>query len=869
LDAGAAADTRPNMNRAARLEDPEDDDSTEEEGFLLAIPPALGGWLGRVPRRPGPGDEEDGDPVVPVAREGPARRHRRGIRDGAFDRETEGDVPTDGRAWAAAPHRLTAPRLLTEEDPRDPCPPGFRGELYPPQKTLLAAMRALERRPLLALEDGRIPAAWAAQVQTRCGRVSERFSFGKTVLALALVCAQPSPAALPELAPLATYALAGREATAANRASGAGDLAGAAFLPELTLRYARVLPLTVVAAAAAVISQWEANARRFTALRFFTIESVRSLREFAARYAAGGAAALDLLFVKAGRVTASFAVPGEPPPEGRAKNRSLFEALARVLDGVPVARLIVDDFDTLKLGADDCFVPALFTWLVSATRRQTAVKAALRPAATVESFLRANAGAAFPILGAALDDVLNRVFSLHCSPAYVDAHLSSTALGFRRIYVRGGQAAAILRDLEVPEEIVEMVHAEAVGSAARALGLEAPTVGDVVRRVVGAHLGELRRAVRALARVARARLVLGAAPAPPSDAGQGAGALGPGWPGWPADAAARAAAFRGILKDGTDEEAAAALQAAPPPGREVSAGLATLEAWAAEQKQKYGTTLARMRDNIREGHCQCCQLPFEEEEAEPAYVLAGCCQIIVCEPCITRKSGAAKAFIRRCPNCARDIALRTGLVRVGAELDLSAALDDAAIADAEPEPAPAPAPAVPPRAPAGDGPGGPLGAVDSPKVKALLQLLKGLPIDCIRDAAAPPHIEGLLCGQRDAPWPAGKRRKILVFAVAAETLAMLKLQLARFGVPNCVLCGTRAQKDEAVRRLREEVDVMLVATARDCGGLDLPFLSHVVFYHRVVDKNVEAQVAARGQRLGREHNLEVVTLLNEVEAAGL
>jgi hypothetical protein len=49
----------------------------------------------------------------------------------------------------------------------------------------------------------------------------------------------------------------------------------------------------------------------------------------------------------------------------------------------------------------------------------------------------------------------------------------------------------------------------------------------------------------------------------------------------------------------------------------------------------------------------------------------------------------------------------------------------------------------------------------------------------------------------------------------------------------------------------------------------MPFVSDIVFYHRVVDANVEAQVAARGQRLGRAHNLTVTTIVNESEREDL
>ena len=829
-------------------------------------------------RRENSDDEDENDPPAPAPE---VRRFRRGLRNDAYSREAEGYVPSDGLPWIAAKHPVGVPRLLTSEDPRAPDPPGFRGNLYTPQRTLLAAMLALEQRPFINIGDIRYPEGLDSILQTRMARISEKFSFGKTVLSLALICSQRVPARLPDQQPMMTYPVSNtvsknRASVSIGPAPGDYDICGTGFIPEVAVRYSRYLPLTIVAAASNVISQWENETKRFTDLRYFIIENVRSLREFEKQYREGLVANLDLIFVKAGRVTTSFVVKGEPKPaDDSAKNRSLFEALGKILEGVPVARLIIDDYDTLKLGSDDCFIPALFTWLVSATRRQTSAKASLKWAPNLEQFFRSNIITGFPILGAALDDVINKVFSLHCSPDYVDAHISSTAIDYRRIFVRGGQAAAILRNLDIPEEVVEMVNADAIGTAAQALDIDASSVGDVIRRVVGNHLNKLRHAVRTLSRIADAKNALAGKEGKEKNR-------------------EIIKDMRAALKDGSDEEVSLALEAVEGPSSEVSAALKSLESWAEEQKEKHGKTLNRMRDNIREGQCQCCMVPFEPEggEEDAAYVLAGCCQIIVCEACITRKENGLKIFIKRCPNCARDIKIKTGVVRVGTEIDLEAALkDDVVIGDEEIEPC-----------------GGTvvdeiadseqyaLDKLNNPKLKALMQLLvtefrkakqpTGVfvtdaaaatdadadaatteqKIDCIQDLRTPPYIEGLLDGRRNIPWPADKPRKILIFTMHFESTTLIASKLEHFKIPFCILRGTRVQKDEAVELLRTSVNVMLVTAPKDCGGLNLPFLSHIVFYHRMLDRNVEAQVAARGQRLGREGNLEIITLINEAEA---
>jgi hypothetical protein len=794
----------------------------------------------------GEGDDNDD----PVQHRAVVQRFRRGAQDAAaMALEPGAYVPRDNMPWALACHDTTRSRALTEDDPRAETPPGFKGRLFPPQATVLWAMIALERSPVLTLGARRT-------AQTRCGRVNAAPAFGKTVLALALVCAQPAPTKLPEMAPLSTIAIAGGASAGVNRAvanstpGAAYDAGCAGFMPELTVRYERWLPATMVVAANNVISQWENETRRFTDKRFFTVENVRTLREFETLFRAGGLNAYDLVFVKAGRVTARYRVDGEPPDE-RA-NRSLLGAVAAVLEGVPVARLIVDDYDTLKLAGDDCTLPAFFTWFISATRRRTAARVLAPPhCGDVAEYLRAVTCGAFPILGAALDDVLNGTFSLNCEPRYVADHISSCVVAYRRIRVRGGRAAVVLRALGVAEDVIEMVNADAVGTAAAALGVAATGVGDVIRRVVGRELGRLRAALRIRGAVRAAREAIAGLHGPKTTDPDVVKEL------------------RDVIKDGGDVGAALAAVTGGSPA--LTEMLDKLAARADEDYARHGATLSRMRDNVREGICQCCTVPFDR--GSPAYVLAGCCQIIVCEDCISRPvgAGALREFLPRCPNCARAVRPSRDLVRAGGELDLERALADetAAVEEAAadepaapvavpvvaaPEPAVAPVAAEPENADRME-----------PKERALVTLIRGGAVDCLADEVVAPYVHGMLEGRRDSPWPAALPKKYIVFTMHPESTRNLQRALDAAGIRYVNLRGSRDNKDQAVAALRGDVHVLLVTAAKDCAGLNLPFASTCVFYHRVLDRNVETQVAARGQRLGRLHNYEVVAIHNEAE----
>ena len=153
------------------------------------------------------------------------------------------------------------------------------------------------------------------------------------------------------------------------------------------------------------------------------------------------------------------------------------------------------------------------------------------------------------------------------------------------------------------------------------------------------------------------------------------------------------------------------------------------------------------------------------------------------------------------------------------------------------------------------------------KLRALVQFLKREPLECLSDEAVPPFVHGLLAGARSAPLPDAAPRRVLVFAMHAETTRQIEFAFGVSGIAYGVLRGGRAQKDAAVEALRAAPagGVLLVTAAKDCAGIHMPWLTHIVFYHRVADHHVEAQVAARGQRLGRTHDLSVVLIANEGE----
>ena len=55
--------------------------------------------------------------------------------------------------------------------------------------------------------------------------------------------------------------------------------------------------------------------------------------------------------------------------------------------------------------------------------------------------------------------------------------------------------------------------------------------------------------------------------------------------------------------------------------------------------------------------------------------------------------------------------------------------------------------------------------------------------------------------------------------------------------------------------------VLLINSSEHCAGLNLQFATDLIFFHKIINDNIESQVAGRAQRIGRTSNLNIHFLL--------
>jgi SNF2 family DNA or RNA helicase len=121
-------------------------------------------------------------------------------------------------------------------------------------------------------------------------------------------------------------------------------------------------------------------------------------------------------------------------------------------------------------------------------------------------------------------------------------------------------------------------------------------------------------------------------------------------------------------------------------------------------------------------------------------------------------------------------------------------------------------------------------------------------------------------GKNDVPYT-GTDRKVLVFASFNETLEIIENLLKQANIKFESLHGTHNEISQTIKRFQESGTVLLVNSRTHCAGLNIQFATDIVYAHKITDANIEAQVAGRGQRIGRKFNLNIWYLLfaNEQE----
>ena len=393
-------------------------------------------------------------------------------------------------------------------------------------------------------------------------------------------------------------------------------------------------------------------------------------------------------------------------------------------------------------------------------------------------------------------------------------------------------------------DLMEMLNGDAVVTAAAAVGMKATSIADIFKRVLDSKYDAYTSSKAMLDHLDKVQLIIEATNIHPAGTKHSTEAI---------------SAYRTAIKAGKT-----------PKFEYWSERLDDLIAeMIPEYKTIYDgakTAIDRMMDNISEGGCQVCCMSTKDT---PVFIVK-CCGLVTCDRCGIRSNGVKFQYDWRtkkshlfgtCANCRTQIVPQTDMILIDRKINIESLLlatgtetgntiegeeeeDDGEViyefGDEYPE--------------EDDDVSIKIEAERNPKVKALLRIVRGEKPDDAKKINV--DIPMLLPGTCSIPKPT--KRKTIVFASQDETLDNVETKLSEYNIQWLRLAGTAHMMHESLEKFRTgDYDVMLIASNRVCAGMNIEFATNLVFYHKLMDKNIEAQVVGRAQRIGRKCDLNV------------
>ena len=756
------------------------------------------------------------------------------------------------------PLSLFSQFVADERGPRAAGPAYFGARMYPQQAAVVARALEMEQTRVLPFVRetkgafGMPPAPYC--VEFDAGSIRCPFGSGKTVVVCALVASRTLPRPAPAMFNLVTRPMYDGEKVMLKVDASAGLneehslwFSDTRVPPVLLERHTpRAVPATLVIVSSGVFDQWLESVERFVpGSTCFAVTGRAAMVELARMVSTGEAAKLDMVIVKTGTMSMEFDGHRKQRvvPDGSGGVRASVHVTYLLPRMLPVtwARLVLDDFDTLAVPSSAVLPVAHFTWYVSATRRPgvvqciTAQQGDLQKDEVQKYAMSRFAPGTWPMTAAASDDVVMVTLAVNSPDTFKDALPAPDYTVYR--FMPAG-ALKLLSGVIFAPKLIEAVSSGAPKFVGGEVGTVCRTDAEVVLAVLSTESSKFRvathkrEALKAVRRALCDRAADGLEGARRVSAGalrRACADINRGWlptssplpPSVP-DCA--------TLEDGTNffENATEKFSA-------------KLE----EAIKTHGRTLDRLRENMQDGDCQVCLLPYGDchTPQDSATYIMNCCQIVVCPVCV-RGGDVTASFVAHCPHCRRAVAAET-VIRLDASVDLAAVQNvthERAIDVVLEEGAAAPAPPA------------------DAKMGGLLELLAGRAPACSSTSrgAAFDHLVG--AHGPYVPADAHGPRKVLVFASLRESAARIRRSVEETGIPAPVLGGTSSKKSSTVsqfRNSRAPLAVLVVTGVQDSAGVHMPEVTDVVFFHRVWCTDVGSQLVGRAQRPGRAASLRV------------
>lgn len=692
--------------------------------------------------------------------------------------------------------------------------PGFKTHLYSHQQTAVKAMLDLEyKRNINMYSEGVID---LYNITYNSAILSEPVGSGKTIDVLALICLSKVPRAIHDI----------MEFNSVSRY----ETASVGYIQR---KFTKFLLPTIIFVGISVINQWARAIEQFTNLKYYKVSDIHGLRPLLNKIVEGSVNEYDIILVKNGKITTEIDMPSNIQLEEKNKVAQpyIYNIIGNLRDYC-WARVVIDDFDTIKLPHNAGIVNGIFTWFISSTRNKMEYRSSDSGYchSARELLSNSNYGCAKIMYNHLLFENIN----VRNDIAYVKKTSNMPSPKFwivkfdnvNNLYI---SAISGIKEDEM-SQIIEMLNGDAIGAAAEKVGIKTDNVGDIFQSILG----------NKYEKYSFAKALLGFIDYSIENKEK--------WLPMEQNPDPEEKYFKKDLLD----------------MKEIEYKYPNINSLLKSTKEEYdlvatqtGAAVQRLKDNLKSGECPICKEDLNELDDENGsggnVIIAKCCSKVFCSRCgieSNQMKDRYKKLQSYCPACKTKITIKDLIYLEDFDLDK---IQNEEIDDEDEEVDMDIVEEM--KAKKSDKPWS--------KYRAIIDILAG---DKIKGSSrVDMHIPNMMKGAVYLPEP--KIRKVLVFASFDETLKKIVAELEEEKIKYWRLMGTPNEITNIVEECQKYKGscALVINSTQQCSGLNLQFATDLVFSHSIMNTEIETQVAGRGHRLGRESPLNIWFLQYENE----
>lgn len=710
--------------------------------------------------------------------------------------------------------------------------PGLKTSLYQHQQTAVMAMLELEM--IRDFKSKNLNIRYNAAV------LSEPVGSGKTIDILSLICLNKIPPNMPQIIEMRNNP---------NQKN----------IGFVKCTYKNILKPTLIFVGTSVMKQWENAIKTFTNFKYFSINSVIELKKLLIMINDQTINNYDIILAKNGKITVPIKLPDgiKLDKHNRVSSPYIYNIISNLYTYC-WARVVIDDFDTIKLPSTANIIHGLFTWYISSTRKTMANKNhnSYIYNTTIEDLARRPY-----CCGEIMNDhTLFMGLNVRNTTQFIKSVTNIPSLKFHVIKINNNNDGILnllnsMEDSKV-NQIIESINADDIESAAQLADIKAVKVVDLFQKILGDKFESYRFAGDLLSFI---------------DFQENKEEERKAYANYadnlkiqiehlhrqlekPIDAADIDMKILEEDENKLENDDLIIYQIAKLkhqltytkkrllkfddieykyPG--VNQLLETTKIEYEEVKKTNGLAIERIKNNIRHGQCPVCKQGLSKGDK---VIIVKCCSTMFCDTCgiaAQKLDNRYNMLKGQCSNCRATITIHN-LIYLGANFEFSnitnEIFEDEETAKVEAKTRPI------------------------TKYTLITDIINGKvkTDDHIRvDMAIPNMMKG--AGYTREP----KIRKVLIFANYEKTIDHVLKELKESKIKHWRLQGGINEINDTSLAFTNCQDqcALVINSTKHCSGLNLQTATDLVFAHVIIDPALESQVAGRGHRLGRTTPLNI------------